>query len=330
MNRIITRRRVLAAVSLTAMVAPAICAAQDFPSKHVTLVMPYAAGGPGDTTARIVAVGMSKALKQQVIIENIAGAGGTVGSARVSAAAPDGHTLLMIHVSAATNPALYPNLKYDQTKDFEPVGLVAELPSAFVAKKGFPANTFGEFIDYIKANKDKVTYAHAGIGSASHLCGMLFSSAIGVKLTEVAYRGTGPAMNDLVGGQIDLTCDQAVNVVSNVKAGAIKGYAVTSKTKAAALPELPTADQAGLKGFDLTIWYGMWASKGTPKPIVDKLSAALQAAIADPDVKDKLAVLGAATVSKERATPAALDAHLKAEIAKWGPVIKAAGVTAGQ
>jgi tripartite-type tricarboxylate transporter receptor subunit TctC len=319
-------KRSLAALTLLCVATGAN--AQDFPSKHITLVMPYAAGGPGDTMARIVGQGMSTAFKQQVIVENIAGAGGTVGSARVSAAAPDGHTLLMIHVSAATNPALYPNIKYDQTKDFEPIGLVVDLPSAFVAKKDFAPNTFAEMVAYIKANKDKVNYAHAGIGSASHLCGMLFSAAIDTKFTQVAYRGTGPAMNDMLGGQVDFMCDQAVNVVSNVTAGTIKGYAVTSLTKAPALPTLPTADAAGLKGFDLTIWYGLWASKGTPKPIVDKLVAGLQAALKDEGVKAKLAVLGADAVSSERATPAALDAHLKAETAKWGALIKAAGVTA--
>lgn len=326
-----TTKTSIAAAFAALTLSSAAAHAQDFPSKHVTMVMPYAAGGPGDTIARIVGQGMSNAFKtQQIIIENTAGAGGTVGSARVAAAQPDGHTLLLIHISAATNPALYPNLKYDQTKDFEPIGLVVELPSAFVAKKAFPATNFSEFVAYVKANKDKVNYAHAGIGSASHLCGLLFSAAIDTKFTQVAYRGTGPVMNDLIGGQVDFTCDQAVNVVSNVSAGAIKGYAVTSRAKAAALPDLPTAEQSGLKGFDLSIWYGLWAPKGTPKPVVDKLVSTLQAALADPAVKDKLATLGATTVAKERATPSALDAHLNAEIAKWGPVIKNAGVTAAQ
>jgi tripartite-type tricarboxylate transporter receptor subunit TctC len=314
--------------ALAFLSAATVAHAQDFPSKHVTLVMPFAAGGPGDTIARIVAQGMSNAFKQQVIVENIAGAGGTVGTARASAAAPDGHTLLMIHVGAATNAALYPNLKYDHTKDFEPIGLVVELPSAFVAKKDFPATSFAELIAHVKANQDKVNYAHAGIGSASHLCGLLFASAAGVKLNQVAYRGTGPAMNDLVGGQVDFMCDQTVNVVSNVTGGTIKGYAVTSLVKAPSLPTLPTANEAGLKDFNLTIWYGLWASKGTPKPIVDKLVVGLQAALKDPAVTDKLKVLGADTVPMERATPAALDAHLKAETAKWGAVIKAAGVIA--
>jgi tripartite-type tricarboxylate transporter receptor subunit TctC len=319
-------KRSLAALLLLATAGAAH--AQDFPSKHITMIMPFAAGGPGDTIARIVAQGMTNAFKQQVIVENVAGAGGTVGTARASAATPDGHTLLMIHVGAATNAALYPNLKYDHIKDFEPIGLVVDLPSAFVAKKDLPAGSFADLIAHLKANPDKVNYAHAGIGSASHLCGLMFASATGTKFSQVPYRGTGPAMNDLVGGQVDFMCDQAVNVVSNVTGGTIKGYAVTSLVKAPALPTLPTADEAGLKGFNLTIWYGLCASKGTPKPIVDKLVIGLQAALKDPAVTDKLKVLGADTVPMDRATPAALDAHLKAETAKWGAVIKAAGVTA--
>jgi tripartite-type tricarboxylate transporter receptor subunit TctC len=315
-------------VGFVFVMAATAASAQEFPTKHVSMVMPFAAGGPGDTIARIVAQGMSTVFKQQVIVENIAGAGGTVGAARASAAAPDGHTLLLTHLGSATNAALYPNLKYDHIKDFEPIGLVADLPSAFVGKKDFAPSSFADLVAHVKANQDKVNYAHAGIGSASHLCGLLFASAAGVKLNQVAYRGTGPAMNDLVGGQVDFMCDQTVNVVSNVSGGTIKGYAVTSLAKSPALPSLPTADEAGLKGFNLTIWYGLWASKGTPKPIVDKLVAGLQAALKDPGVVDKLKVLGADTVALERATPAALDAHLKAETAKWGAVIKAAGVTA--
>jgi tripartite-type tricarboxylate transporter receptor subunit TctC len=301
--------------------------AQDFPTKPVTMVMPYAAGGPGDTITRILAQAMTGNLKQQVMVENIAGAGGTIGSQRVSAAAPDGHMLLLIHVSQATNPFLYPNLKYDVMKDFEPIGLVAELPSVFVARKDFPAKTFAEMVAYVKANPDKATYAHAGVGSAAHLCGLLFAEAAGIKLTTVAYRGSGPAMNDLIGGQVDFICDQIVNVVPNVEAGTIKAYAVTSKEAAKALPDLPTADKAGLPGFELSVWYALFASKGTPKPIVDKLTASLNAALKEQDVKDRLAKLGADTVSPERATPDALRKHLQAELDKWGPIIKKAGVT---
>jgi tripartite-type tricarboxylate transporter receptor subunit TctC len=301
--------------------------AQDFPTKPVTMVMPYSAGGPGDTITRILAQGMTNNLKQQVLVENIAGAGGTIGSGRVSSSPPDGHMLLLIHVSQATNPFLYPNLKYDVMKDFEPIGLVAELPSVFVARKDFPAKSFAEMVAHVKANPDKVTYAHAGVGSASHLCGLLFAEATGTKMTTVAYRGTGPAMNDLIGGQVDYMCEQIVNAVPNVEGGTIKGYAVTSKEPAKALPSLPTVDKAGLPRFELSIWYALFASKGTPKPIVDKLVASLNTALKEQDVKDKLAKLGADTVSPERATPEALRKHLQAELDKWGPVIKKAGVT---
>jgi tripartite-type tricarboxylate transporter receptor subunit TctC len=317
------------AALLTASMATAT-SAQDYPTRPVTMVMPFAAGGPGDTIARLIAQGMTPALKQQVIIENIAGAGGSIGSAKVASSPPDGYNLLMIHISHATNPSLYPRLKYDPIKDFEPIGLVVDLPSAFVAKKDFPPKDLAELITYVKANKEKVNYSHAGIGSASHLCGLLFASAIDTKLTQVAYRGTGPAMNDLMGGQVDFMCDQIVNVVSNVESGTIKGYAVTSPQKANALPNLPTAAEAGLPGFTYTVWYGLFAPKGTPKPILDKLIAALNHALKDQTIKDRLAVLGAEPVTPDRAQPAALAAHLKAELDKWGPVIKAAGVQGAQ
>ncbi|TDR85403.1 tripartite tricarboxylate transporter substrate-binding protein [Enterovirga rhinocerotis] len=305
-------------------------AAQDFPTRPITLVMPYSAGGPGDTLTRLVAQGMSTALGQQVIVENTAGAGGTIGSQKVAQSPPDGYTLLMIHVSAATNPALYPKLKYDQLKDFQPIGIVVDLPSVFVAKKDFAPKTFADLIDYVKANKDKVTYAHAGIGSASHLCGLLFQKATGTKVTSVAYRGTGPAMNDLMAGQVDMMCDQTVNVIGNVEAGSIKGYAVTSDKPVPTLPKLPVAAENGLPGFKLTIWYGIWAPKGLPQPVLDKLTKAVHAALADKTIRERMAQLGAEAASPERATPEALQAHLQAETDKWGPIIREAGVTAGQ
>ncbi|MBC7799864.1 MAG: tripartite tricarboxylate transporter substrate binding protein BugD [Gemmatimonadaceae bacterium] len=304
--------------------------AQTYPSRPITMVMPYSAGGPGDTLARLIAQGMSATLKQQVVIENITGAGGSIGSAKVSTSPPDGYSLLMIHVSHATNPALYPRLRYDPIKDFEPIGLAVELPSAFVANKQLPAATFAELVAHVKANKDKVNYAHAGIGSASHLCGLLFAAAIDAKPTSVPYRGTGPAMNDLMGGQVDFTCDQIVNVVGAVESGAIRGYAVTGTGRAGVLPTLPTAGEAGLPGFDYKVWYGLFAPKGTPKPVIDRLATALNDALTDRTIKDRLAVLGAEPVAPERAQPAALASHLKAEIDKWGPIIKAAGVVGAQ
>jgi tripartite-type tricarboxylate transporter receptor subunit TctC len=300
--------------------------AQDFPTKPVTMVMPYSAGGPGDTLTRLVAQSMTKTLKQTVIVENAAGAGGTIGSAKVAGSTPDGYTLLMIHVSHATNPALYPKLRYDSIKSFEPVGLVADLPMVFVARKDFPAKNFKEYLDYIKANKDKVNHAHAGTGSASHLCSLLFYSQLNTKVANVPYKGSGPAMNDLLGGQVDIMCDQVVNVVSHVKSGKIKAYAVADKVRSPALPNVPTTAEAGLPGFEVNIWYGLFAPKGTPKPVLDKLNVALQEALKDPQVKSKFADLGATPASAERARPEALRTLLKSEIDRWGPVIRKAGV----
>lgn len=319
-------RKTLFAAGLMALASAGHTYAQDYPTKPITMIMPYSAGGPGDTLARLVAQSMTKTLKQQVLIENVAGAGGTIGSARVANASPDGYSLLMIHVSHATNPALYPKLRYDSIKDFEPIGLVADLPMVFVAKKDMPAKDFKGLIDYVKTNKEKVNYGHAGIGSASHLCGLLFFSTIQTAVTTVPYKGSGPAMNDLLGGNVDFMCDQTVNVVSHLKSGKIKGYAVASKEKSPALPELPTVSGSGLPGFELNIWYGVFAPKGTPKPVVDKLVGSLQEAMKDPTVKARFADLGAVPVSAERARPEALQTLLKAEIDKWGPIIKKAGV----
>lgn len=318
----------LAATTCITLAGLAAAAAQGFPTKQISLMMPFAAGGPGDAIARIVAQGMSEALKQQVFVENVGGAGGTIGTQRVAAANPDGHSLLMMHIGQATNVALYPNIKYDAVKDFEPVGFVGEVPMVIVAKKDFKADDFKAFVAQIKANKDALTYAHAGIGSASHRCGMLFFSAIGTEVRQVPYRGTGPAMNDLLGGQVDFLCDQTVNTVPNAQAGTIKAYAVTIPKRLATLPNVPTADEMGLKGFDLAIWYANYAPKGTPKPVLDTLAAAHQAALANASVREKLGNIGLIIAAPDRATPAALAAHLKAEIAKWAPIIKKAGVTA--
>lgn len=318
---------------LTTIVAAGCCIAtaawaEDYPgSRPVMMMMPYAAGGPGDVITRITAQGINKILGGQFLVENTAGAGGTIGTAKVAAATPDGHSLLVMHFGHAANMALYPHLRYDAVKDFEPVGIIAESPMALVAKKDFPAKNFKEFIAYVKANKDKLTYGFAGIGSASHLCGLLFFDAVGATITSVPYKGTGPALSDLMGGQFDFMCDQTLNVGQAVKAGNIKAYAVTTKERLAAFPDLPTAAEAGLPGFEITVWFAMYAPKGTPKPIIEQLSKALQQAIQDPDVKSHFAGSGAQTVSPDRATPAALQAFLKSEIDKWTPIIKKAGVT---
>ena len=301
---------------------------QEYPTKVITLVVPFAAGGPTDTVARLLGVPMAKALKQQIIIENVGGAGGTIAASRVAKVAPDGYTILIHHIGMATAPALYRKLPYNPMTDFEPIGLINEVPMTLVAKKDFPAKDLQELIAYVKANKESVNYANAGLGAASHLCGMLFMTAIQTEVTTVPYRGTGPAMNDLLGGQVDFMCDQTTNTVSQIKAQKIQVYGVTTKNRVPSLPEVPTMGEAGLKNFEIAIWHALYAPKGTPKPVVDKLTAALQEALQDATVKQRFADLGAEPVAADRATPQALRTHLQAEIDKWGPIIKKAGAYA--
>ena len=314
----------LASLALAAGAA----SAADYPDKTITMIVPFAAGGPTDTIARLLAQSMGANLKQQIIVENVGGAGGTLGAARVARAAPDGYTIFVHHVGHATAPSLYRKLAYSSIDSFEPVGLATDAASTLVARHDFPARDVTELLAYIKAHKDKVTLANAGLGAASHLCGMLFMSAAGVDLTTVPYKGTGPAMNDLLGGQVDLMCDQATNTMSHIRAGKIKGYAVTYKTPVASLPGLPPLASAGLPGFELSVWHGVYAPKGTPKEIVARLSGALQYAVRDPVVKQRLADLSTEPVAPARATPEALRTHLKAEINKWAPIIKKSGAYA--
>ena len=302
--------------------------AQQYPSKVITIIVPFAAGGPTDTVARLLAQAMGTTLKQQIIVENIGGAGGTIAANRVAKAAPDGYTLLIHHIGHSTAPALYRKLPYDAINDFEPIGLINEVPMTMVAKLNFPPKDLKAMIAYVKGNKDAVTYANAGLGAASHLCGMLFMSAIETDVTTVPYKGTGPAMNDLLGGQVDFMCDQTVNTTSQIKAGKIKVYGVTTKKRVPSLPNVPTMEEAGLPGFEVSVWHGLYAPKGTPKSVIDALSKALQAALHDANVKRRFAELGSEPVPDNRATPAALRAQLKAEIDKWGPIIKKAGVYA--
>jgi len=302
--------------------------AQQYPTKVITLMVPFAAGGPTDTVARLVAKAMGDSLKQQVIVENVAGAGGTIAPARVAKAAPDGYTILIHHIGMSTAPALYRKLPYDPLNDFEHIGLVNDTPMTLIARKDFPAKDLKELIAYVKANKEKVNYANAGLGAASHLCGMLFMTAIQTDVTTVPYGGTGPAMNDLLGGQVDIMCDQTTNTTSQIKGGAVKVYAVTTKTRVASLPNVPTMHEAGLPNFEIVIWHGLYAPKGTPKPVIEQLTKALQVAIKDATVKQRFADLGAESVVEKRATPDAHKAFLKAEIDKWGPIIKKAGVYA--
>jgi tripartite-type tricarboxylate transporter receptor subunit TctC len=302
--------------------------AQQYPTKSITLLVPYAAGGPTDTVARVVGQSMSKTLGQTVIVENKPSAGGILAPEQVKNAKPDGYTILIHHIGMATTPALYRQLRFNPLTDFEYIGLINDVPMTLIANPKVPARDFKEFLAYIKGNKDKVTYANAGIGAASHLCGMLFMSAIQTDVLTIPYKGTGPAMNDLLGGQVTFMCDQTTNTTSQIKSGKVKAYGVTSRQRVASLPNLPTLDEQGLKGFEVGIWHGLYAPKGTPKPVLDKLVAALQAAVKDETVKKRFAELGATTYPPEKATPAALQAHLKAEIEKWGPLIKKAGVYA--
>jgi tripartite-type tricarboxylate transporter receptor subunit TctC len=322
-----TRSRIwLAGLMLLGLNGPVI--ADEYPSKVITLVVPFAAGGPTDTVARLIAQPMSKTLGQTIIVENIGGAGGTVAAGRVARANPDGYTIFLHHIGQATSATLYKNLSYDVLKDFETIGLVTPVPMTIIAKKDFPAKDIKEFISYVKANKDKITYGNAGVGAASHLCGMLFMSAIETQFTTVSYKGTGPAMNDLLGGVFDFMCDQTTNTTGQIKGGKVKAYAVTSKTRVPSLKELPTLHESGLKNFEVSVWHGLYAPKGTPKAIVEKVSAALRVALKDPAVIQRFADLGTEPEPEANATPAAHRKHLKAEVEKWAPVIKKAGVYA--
>ena len=303
-------------------------AAQQYPTRNITMLVPYAAGGPTDTVARVIAQSMGKPLGQTVVVENRPSAGGILAPEQAKNSKPDGYTILIHHVGMATTPALYRQLRFNPLTDFDYIGLINDVPMTLIARGNFPAKDFKEFLDYVKKNKDKVSYAHAGIGAASHLCGMLFQSAIQTDVLTVPYKGTAPAMNDLLGGQVDFMCDQTTNTTSQIRGGKVKAYGVTSLTRVPSLKEIPTLDEQGLKGFEVGIWHGLYAPKGLPKPVSDKLVAALQASLKDDAVQKRFTELGATTYPPERATPAALQQHLKAEIDKWSPVIKKAGVYA--
>ena len=302
--------------------------AQAYPAKPVTLIVPFAAGGPTDVIARIVGEHMSKTLGQQIVVENVAGAGGTTGITRGAQATPDGYTIMMGHMGThGAAPALYPNMKYDPTKDFEPIGLAAGTPILIVAKKDFPAKDLKEFIAYVKANAAKLNQAHAGIASVSHTTCLMLTHQLGVKLTEVAYRGTGPALNDLVGGQVDLMCDQIVNLVGQIKGGQIKAYAIATPARSPALPDVPTTTEAGLPDYQVSAWNALFAPKNTPAPVVARLSDALSKALDDPATRKRLLDLGGVIPEGQQRTGAYLGDFVKAEVARWNPIIKAAGVT---
>jgi tripartite-type tricarboxylate transporter receptor subunit TctC len=308
--------------------ATATASAQGYPTRSINVVVPFPAGGPSDVVARIVTEHMGRTLGQQLVIENVGGAGGTLGSARVAAAAPDGYTLLAgsmgSHVAA---PVLTPNLKYDPSKDFEPIGFTAHSPAVITARKDFPAKDMAEFVAYVKQNGDKVKQAHGGIGASSHMACLLFNAELGLKPTLVAYRGTGPAVNDLVGGHVDFLCEQSVSVAEQIKGGSVKAYGISATERLAALPDVPSAKEAGVK-YDMSIWAGIFAPKGVPKEVVDKLAAALDKALDDPAVQKRLGDLGASIPAKQERNPATFDRLVKAEIARWAPILKAASADA--
>ena len=302
--------------------------AQEYPTRQISLAVPFAAGGPTDTLARNLALVMSKQLKQQVVIENVAGAGGTIASNRIAKAKPDGYSLLIHHIGMATAPALYRKLSFNPLTDYEYIGQVADVPMTVIAKLALPPDNLTELIAYVKKNKDKLNLGNAGLGAASHLCGLLFMSRIEADIVTIPYNGTAPAMTALMGGQIDLMCDQTTNTTQQIKSGRVKVYGTTTKQRIPSLSMVPTLAEQGLKDFEVSVWHGVYAPKGTPKSVVDKLVAALQASVQDAQFKSRIAELGAQAVSKDKATPDALAKHLKAEIAKWDPVIKKAGVYA--
>ncbi|MFN3416035.1 MAG: tripartite tricarboxylate transporter substrate-binding protein [Caldimonas sp.] len=319
------KRLLLAA---TAALAMSGVAAQDFPgSKPVTFVVPFAAGGPTDKVARDLAEAMRKPLGGNIIVENVAGAGGTLGGTRVAKANPDGYTLLLWHIGISTSPALYRNLQFKPLEDFEYLGLINEVPMTLLGRPNLPPNNYAELVKWINENKGKVNLANAGLGAASHLCGLLFMSQLKADMTTVPYKGTGPAMTDLIGGQVDIMCDQTTNTTPQIAAGKVKAYAVTSlqRLNTPELRNLPTLDESGLKGFNVSIWHGLYAPKGTPKPVLDKLNAALKEALKDPEFIKRQAALGAVVVTDNRVNPAEHKKFVESEINKWGPVIKAAG-----
>ena len=312
----------------TAVVSASAVAA--YPEREIKIVVPFTAGGPTDVVARTMAEAMRKALNSPVVVENLDGAGGTRGPGIVAKAKPDGYTVLLHHIGMSTAPALYRKLPYNPMTDFEHIGIINEVPMTFIARKAFPAANMKEFIELVKKDSKKWNMANAGLGAASHLCGMLFQSALNTDLTTVPYKGTGPAITDLMGGQVDFMCDQTTNTTPRIKAGSVKGYAVTTKQrlKTDGLSNLPTVAESGLPNFEVTVWHGLYAPKGTPKEALDKLNAAMNAALKDPEVAKRFEGLGTAPVGPEKATPAYHKQLLQSQINLWGPIIQKAGTFA--
>ncbi|NML48178.1 tripartite tricarboxylate transporter substrate binding protein BugD [Ramlibacter sp. G-1-2-2] len=313
-------------VALLAVGSAAFAQAQsNWPTRPITLVVPFAAGGPTDVVARTLGASMQKTLGQSILVENKLGAGGTIAAAYVAKAAPDGYTFFIHHNGMATSPALYRKLSFDPLNDFEFVSQAVEVPMTLLARKDFPANNFTELLAYLKANQDKVNLANAGLGAVSQLCGMMFQRAVGVQLTEVPFSGTAPAMNALLGGQVDLLCDQTTQTVPYINANRVKFFGVTTAKRIKVLPNAPTLAEQGLKDFEVVVWHGIYAPKGTPRPILEKVNAAVRTALKDPDVVKRMDDLGAEIVGENKLTPDSLHVWLKSEIDRWGPIIKAGG-----
>lgn len=316
------------ALTLTVTALATTSAWAEYPDRAITIVVPFTAGGPTDKVARDLAEAMRKPLGgQSVIIENIGGAGGTLGAARAAKASNDGYTLLLHHIGMSTSPALYRNMTYKTLDDFEYLGMINEVPMTLIGKPSLPANNMPELLKWLDANKGKINLANAGLGAASHLCGLLFQQAVKIEMTTVPYKGTAPAMTDLLGGQVDLMCDQSTNTSSQIEGGKVKAFAVTTSKRLTtpALAKLPTLDEAGVKGFNVSVWHGLYAPKGTPKAVTDKLNAALRTALHDADFIKRQEALGAVIITDARLSGAEHKKFVEAEINKWGPIIKAAG-----
>jgi len=312
----------------TAALLAATAALADYPEKPITLVVPFTAGGPTDKVARDLGEVLRKGLNNQtVLIENVGGAGGTLGANKVAKAAPDGYTLLLHHIGMATSPALYRNLPFKTLDDFEYLGMINEVPMTLIGRPSLPANNYAELAKWLEANKGKINLANAGLGAASHLCGLLFQQSLQIDMTTIPYKGTAPAMTDILGGQVDIMCDQTTNTSTQIEAGKVKAYAVTTlkPLTTPALAKLPTLDASGLKGFNVSIWHALYAPKGTPKAVQDKVNAALRAALKDPEFIKRQEALGAVVITDTRLAGAEHKKFVEAEIAKWGPAIKAAG-----
>ena len=315
-------------VTTLAFAAAGAAHAQGYPNKPINLVVPFAAGGPTDVVARLLGASMQRTLGQTIVIENKTGAGGTLAAQYTARAAPDGYTFLIHHNGMATAPALYRKLPYNPLADFEYVSQVIDVPMTLLGRKDLPAKDFNELRAWMKANGEKVNLAHAGLGAVSHLCGMLVRQALGVEATTVPYQGTGPAMNALLAAQVDILCDQTTSTTQHIKAGTVKLYGVTTAQRLKTLPDAPTLDEQGLKGFQVVVWHGIYAPKGTPKEATEKFAGALRAALKEPEVVAKLEELGAVIVPEAKLTPAGLQTWLAGETARDSPVIKAAGVFA--